>query len=106
LHEIPQEIGDFGVLLYSGFSRKQALLANFGVSLMAVAGNIAGFIFLRQSQELISYLIPAAAGGFIYIGASDLLPEIRKEKSLRKSLVSFVIFIAGVLLMYLLALSE
>ena len=101
LHEIPQEVGDFGVLLYSGFSRQKALFANFLVALTAVFGGILGYFFSFQIENMTSYLLPSAAGGFIYIAASDLMPEIRKETSLRKSLLSFSIFLLGIAIMYL-----
>jgi len=100
LHEIPQEIGDFGVLLYSGMTRKKALLANFIVALTAVLGGIVGYFLSFSSQNILRYLLPIAAGGFIYIAASDLMPEIRKETSLKKSMISFGVFLAGILLMY------
>ncbi len=99
LHELPQELSDFGVLLYSGFSRGKALFYNLFSALFAVLGALMGYFFIQQSQELILFLIPFAAGGFIYIAASDLIPEINKEKSLRKSLLSFAFFILAVLMM-------
>ncbi|HSV94855.1 MAG TPA: ZIP family metal transporter [Spirochaetia bacterium] len=101
LHEIPQEIGDFGVLLYSGFKKGKALLANFLVALSVILGGVVGYFLSFQIDELMVYLLPFAAGGFIYISASDLMPEIRKEKDLRKSMVSFGVFLAGILMMYL-----
>jgi len=101
LHEIPQEIGDFGVLLYSGFSRQKALIANFLVALTAVFGGIFGYFLSFQIENITSYLLPFAAGGFIYIAASDLMPEIRKETSLKKSMLSFSIFLLGIAIMYL-----
>ncbi|KKQ38430.1 MAG: Zinc/iron permease [Candidatus Roizmanbacteria bacterium GW2011_GWA2_37_7] len=100
LHEIPQEIGDFGVLLYSEFSRKKALLANFLVALTAVFGGIFGYFLSFQIENITSYLLPFAAGGFIYIAASDLMPEIRKEASLKKSMLSFGVFLLGLVIMY------
>lgn len=100
LHEIPQEIGDFGVLLHSGFSKKKALLANFLIALLAVIGGISGYLLSSKVNNLISYLLPFAAGGFIYIAMSDLMPELRKETSLRKSLLSFSFFVAGIVIMY------
>lgn len=98
LHEIPQEIGDFGVLLYSGWSRRQAFLANFLVALTAAAGGLIGY-WLSNIQQFSASLMPIAAGGFIYIAASDLLPEIRKETSFKKSLLLLVIFLIGILIM-------
>ncbi len=104
LHEIPQEISDFGVLLYAGFTKYKALTANFLIALAVMAGGVAGYFFSFRIGSLIPYLLPFAAGGFIYIAASDLMPEIRKEPNLKKSLVSFGVFIAGVALMWALKL--
>lgn len=106
LHEIPQEIGDFGVLLYSGFSRKKALVSNFAVALMAVLGGVSGYYLSTHSRNFLNYLLPFAAGGFIYIAASDLMPEIRKEQHLKKSALSFGIFLLGVGIMFLSTLVE
>lgn len=99
LHEIPQEIGDFGVLLYAGFAKKKAIIANFLVALTIVAGGIFGYFLSYQAEGLMPYLLPFAAGGFIYIASSDLMPEIRKEQNLKKSLLSFGVFVIGILLM-------
>lgn len=99
LHEIPQEIGDFGVLLYAGFEKKKALIVNFLVALTVVLGGIVGYFSSFYLNNFIPYLLPFAAGGFIYIAASDLMPEIRKEASLKKSTLSFGIFLIGVAIM-------
>ncbi|MFH1612093.1 MAG: ZIP family metal transporter [bacterium] len=101
LHEIPQEIGDFGVLLYAGFEKKKALWANFLVALTAILGGVIGYFASSHLENFIPYLLPFAAGGFIYIAASDLMPEIRKEESLKKSIVSFVVFVIGIAIMFL-----
>ncbi len=100
LHEIPQEIGDFGVLLYSGWEKKKALLANFLVALTVVLGGVLGFYLATISAVFIPYLMPVAAGGFLYIASSDLLPEIRKETNFKKSLSSFLLFLLGIAMMY------
>lgn len=105
LHEIPQEIGDFGVLLYAGFKKEKALLANFFVALTVVLGGVVGHI-LSSFHQFIVYLLPFAAGGFIYIAASDLMPEIRKEQSLKKSLASFGMFLVGIIIMFLVTFLE
>jgi zinc and cadmium transporter len=102
LHEIPQEIGDFGVLLYSGFTKRKALIVNLFVGLTAIAGGVAGYFLSFQLHNLVNYLLPFAAGGFVYIAASDLIPEIRKETNAVKSFSSFGIFLLGVALMLLL----
>ncbi len=95
-HEIPQELGDFGVLVYGGFEKVRALGFNFLAQLTCVIGGIVGFFFL-YTPESVAFLLPFAAGGFVYIAASDLIPELHKEESLRRSMVSFVFFIIGIL---------
>ncbi|MCD6590580.1 MAG: ZIP family metal transporter [Candidatus Aenigmarchaeota archaeon] len=94
-HEIPQELGDFGVLVYGGFNRFRALLFNFVSQLTCVAGGIAGFM-LGAVPEFIVYLLPFAAGGFVYISASDLIPELHREADLKKSMTAFAFFLIGV----------
>jgi len=103
-HEIPQEIGDFGVLLHAGWSVKKALLANFLVATTSMLGGIIGFLLAEQSGTFALYLTPIAAGGFLYIAASDLIPEIRKEKSGQGSIRSAIFFILGLLFMFALSL--
>ncbi len=100
LHEIPQEIGDFGVLIYGGFSKIKALVSNFFVALMVVVGVVVGYLVGETVQLSIPFLLSFAAGGFIYIAATDLIPEIRLEKKLGKSLISFGVFLLGILLMF------
>src|SRR4030042_2219346 len=92
-HEIPQEIGDFGVLLYGGFSKKNEILLNFVVSLTAVVGGIVGFFISHYVENIVIYILPFAAGGFIYIAATDLVPEIRKELDMKKYMATLVVFI-------------
>jgi len=100
LHEIPQEVGDFGVLLHAGFNKAKAIIFNYGVALSVVLGGIVGYFISFYSEDILKYLIPFAAGGFIYIASSDLIPEIRKEPSLKKSATSFVIFLLGIGIMF------
>lgn len=101
LHEIPQEIGDFGVLIHSGFSRSKALALNLLVSLTAVIGGLLGYFAGQEIKLFSSYLIPFAAGGFIYIAASDLVPEMKKTTTTRRTLVVLLTFLTGISLMYL-----
>lgn len=100
-HEIPQEIGDFGVLLYAGFKKERALVLNFLVALTAMAGAMTGYFLSFYSDKLIIYLLPFAAGGFLYIATSDLIPEIRKQTNLKRSIISFIFFLLGILIIYL-----
>lgn len=101
LHEVPQEIGDFGTLLYAGFKKKKALFINFLSAATAVAGGVIGYFLASASENFINILIPFAAGGFIYIAASDLLPEIRKTNKVKESISTLVMFILGIFIVYL-----
>jgi len=100
LHEIPQEIGDYGVLIHSGFSNKKALIYNYLVALTVVLGGVVGYFTFSHIEKIIPYLLPFAAGGFIYIAATDLIPEIRKEENIKKSIISILIFILGIMIMF------
>lgn len=106
LHEIPQEIGDFGILLYSGYTKTKAIVLNLAIGLTAVAGGIFGYFLTSKIDIAQLYLLPIAAGGFIYIAASDLLPELRKEKSLAKSLTAFLFFLLGITIIYIFSKME
>ena len=99
LHEIPQELGDFGVLLHAGFTPFRALLLNFITAWSALLGAVIGLVFLPRS-ELTVYLLPLAAGGFLYIAAADLLPEMKEEKDKPTALGLFFTFIAGLAVMW------
>lgn len=100
IHEIPQEIGDFGVLIHSGYTKAKALLVNFLSALLAVAGTIISLIVGGVSEETMSYILPLAAGGFIYIAIADLIPEMHKNRKISHSLVQIIMIIIGVLAMY------
>jgi zinc and cadmium transporter len=80
-HEIPQEIGDFLVLLNAGFSKKRALLFNFFSGLMALLGGILGYYFLSTLQNYIDYIIVFSCSSLVYIAISDLLPQIQYHQS-------------------------
>jgi zinc and cadmium transporter len=99
-HEIPQELGDFGVLVYGGFSKTKALMWNLLTSLTAIVGALIGYFLSGYFNNMESVMIPFAAGGFVYIAGSDLIPELHKEPDLKKSLLSFGFFIIGILFMW------
>jgi len=105
LHEIPQEIGDFGVLIYGGIKKVRALFLNFLSAIFAIFGGFLGFLLSEKIGESIVFLLPFAAGTFIYIASSDLLPEIKHKESLKKSLIHFFVFLLGIILMLLLKLA-
>ncbi|MFA5406861.1 MAG: ZIP family metal transporter [Candidatus Nanoarchaeia archaeon] len=102
MHEIPQEIGDFGVLVYGGYSKKKAITLNLLIALTCVLGGVIGFYISNSIDGFTKALLPLAAGGFIYISASDLIPELKKEVSLGKSMATIITFLAGISLMMLL----
>lgn len=102
LHEIPQEIGDFGVLIYGGFKKNKALFLNFLSAVAVVLGGIIGFFLSSKIGNSVVFLLPFAAGNFIYIAASDLIPEIKKGKCSWGSAVCFSVFLLGIALMLLL----
>jgi|CXWL01.1.fsa_nt_gi zinc and cadmium transporter len=99
LHEIPQEIGDFGVLIHSGYSVKKALFINFFSGLLGVLAGVLVIIIGAQSELLLPYLIPFTAGAFVYIAGSDLIPELKKETITSRSLLQLVALFGGILMM-------
>ena len=102
LHEIPQEIGDFAVLLHAGYTRARALILNFLSALAAILGTLSAFAlshFGVMGENLINNVLPLAAGGFIYIAVADLIPELQKTKRLSHSIWQFISLILGVVLM-------
>jgi zinc and cadmium transporter len=100
-HEIPQELGDFGVLVHGGWSKRGALLFNLLSGLTFLVGGLVAYTASRQYD--VSWLVPLAAGNFLYIGASDLVPEVNRARSLGSSLVHLIAFAAGLGLLATLA---
>lgn len=100
LHETPQEIGDFAVLLHSGWSRKKALLANFLSAITAFLGAIAVLVLHEHIHGIEIVLLPIIAGNFLYIAGSDLIPVLHKESSFKNTVFQFLSMIAGIALMY------
>jgi len=101
LHEIPQELGDFAVLLYGGFGKEKALALNFLTALTAVLGALAAFYVMPLFESYIPLLLAFAAGGFVYIAGSDLVPELRKESDLRSSFLAMLFMLIGVGVLWL-----
>ncbi|OGL74323.1 hypothetical protein A3E39_04645 [Candidatus Uhrbacteria bacterium RIFCSPHIGHO2_12_FULL_60_25] len=100
-HEIPQEIGDFGILIYSGFSNRKALLWNFVIALTMLLGIVAVFVAQPYVANLTLYTIPFAAGGFIYMACTNLLSEIKEEESIGTRAVQFAFFLLGLAVLWL-----
>lgn len=105
-HEIPQEIGDFIVLLNAGFSRARAYAYNLISSLMAVFGGILGYYMLDQANGLIPYVLVLASSGFIYIAVSDLMPQMQRRATLHETVPQVILIACGVALVLFLTAHE
>lgn len=101
LHEIPQEIGDFGVLLYAGFSKVKALAFNLLSALTAVLGVVISLLVGSAIENYTMFLLPFTAGGFVYIAGSDLIPELKKECSANVSILQLISLVLGIAVMLL-----
>ncbi|MBU0466844.1 MAG: ZIP family metal transporter [Nanoarchaeota archaeon] len=107
LHEIPQEIGDFGVLIHGGFSKAKALAVNFLSALFAILGAVLTLWIGNSIEGIELILVPIAIGGFLYIAGSDLIPQLHKySEKLSKSILQIIAFILGIAVMAALLLLE
>ncbi|MCD6025602.1 MAG: family metal transporter [Solimicrobium sp.] len=97
-HEIPQEIGDFIVLLNAGFTRRRAYIYNLLSSLMAVIGGVTGYFTLEGANSLIPYVLVIASSGFIYIAVSDLMPQMQRRATWRETVMQLFLIGLGVLI--------
>ena len=100
-HEIPQEVGDFIVLLNAGFSRARAYVFNLLCSLMAVLGGLVGYYTLGKAQSLIPYVLALASAGFIYIAVSDLIPQMQRKSTLKESIPQVILIATGIAIIFL-----
>ncbi len=96
-HEVPQELGDYAVLLHGGWKKGSALLFNFLSGLTFLLGGV--IVYVAGQRLNVTWLVPFAAGNFIYIGASDLIPEVKAHEKLRDSAVHFAAFLLGLALL-------
>lgn len=106
LHELPQELGDFGVLIHAGYSRSKALLFNLLSALFAIVGVLVALWIGSSVVEFTHVIIPIAAGAFVYVAGSDLVPELHKERAPQKSLAQFISILVGCGLMWALLFIE
>lgn len=106
LHEIPQEIGDFGVLIHWWFNKKKAIFMNFLTALSAIIWLVAAFVLAGKIDNIQWFLLPFAMGWFIYIAGSDLLPELHKENKTWQAILQIIAFAAGIGIMFLLLFLE
>jgi len=100
-HEIPQEMGDFLILLHSGYSRRRALLLNVVSSLATVVGGVLGYYALAPMQEAMPFILALAAAGMIYVAVADLIPGLHKRAELRETGLQIGLILIGVLTVYL-----
>lgn len=106
LHEIPQEIGDFAVLIHSGYEKRKALWLNFLSALLSVLGALFLFLLGNLAEGFSEYLLPIAGGGFIYIAMTDLIPELHKSKDTKSSVFQIFSIILGIAFMLSLTFLE
>jgi zinc and cadmium transporter len=99
-HELPQEMGDYGILLYAGMNRRKALFANFGAALAVVVGGVFGSFFLGVIENLSGLMIAFSAGAFLFLSASELIPEMLKEKDRGKAVIQLIFLILGMAVIY------
>jgi zinc and cadmium transporter len=104
-HELPQEMGDYGILMYAGFDRVRALVLNFAAALCVVVGGVFATFYLETVEALSGLLIAFSAGAFLYLAASELVPELQQERDFRRSLIQFAVFILGMAVIYSLGLA-
>jgi zinc and cadmium transporter len=97
-HEIPQEVGDFAILLNGGYSKRKALIYNVLASLATVVGGVFAYFWLDGLQSSLPYFLALAASSFIYIAVSDLIPSLHQKTALKASLQQIAFIAAGVLL--------
>ena len=101
-HEIPQEVGDFAILLDSGYSRGKALFYNMLASLTTVLGGVLAYFSLEDLHDSLPYFLALAASSFIYIAVADLIPSLHKKTDMKTSLQQIALIAAGVFLICLL----
>ncbi len=107
LHEVPQEISDFGVLMYSGLSKGRALFYNFLSAMTAILGAVLMLTLGSRLGWLVSFIVPFAAGGFVYIATADLIPELQKKCDVpRESFAHLAALVVGIALMFAITFLE
>ncbi len=106
LHEIPQEISDFGILIRAGFSKRKALLLNFVTACTAILGTVLTLWIGQQFSHFSIYMLPIAAGGFIYLATGCLIPEIQKETTKNNLVINAVLILLGLAFIYYMGLQN
>ena len=99
-HELPQEMGDYGILVYAGMERRRALVFNFAAALSIVFGGLFGSFFISMIEGLSGWMVAFSAGAFLFLSASELIPEIHDDNDWRKSLVHILFLLLGMCTIY------
>jgi zinc and cadmium transporter len=95
-HEIARQIGNFGVLLKAGYSKRKALAYNIAAGLMAIVGAGIAYLFAEKTANMLPYIFAFSAAGFIYVSLADLIPELHRKTNARQSVLQFILLIAGI----------
>ena len=103
-HELPQEMGDYGILIYAGVERKRALILNSLASVSVVVGGIFGSFFIGMVENLEGYMVAFSAGAFIFLSAGELIPEMHEENDRGRALIQLAVLILGMLTIYMLGI--
>jgi len=98
-HEIPQELGDFAILVHGGWKKDKALILNFIAALPFLLGGL--MVYFASRELVLDFLVPFAAGNFIYIAAADLIPEVKHNTKFSSNVIHLIAFIAGLVLLFL-----
>ncbi|HFE39633.1 MAG TPA: ZIP family metal transporter, partial [Gammaproteobacteria bacterium] len=99
-HEIPQEVGDFAVLLDSGFSRSRAFLFNVLSSLTTIIGAVLAYYSLQLIEAYVPFVLAIAASSFIYVAVADLIPGLHKRTEVKESVRQILLIASGVMVIY------
>ncbi len=103
-HELPQEMGDYGILIYAGIERRKALILNSAAALSVVVGGVFGSFFLSAVENLEGYMVAFSAGAFLFLSASELIPEMHEEHDRGRALLQLVILVLGMATIYMLGI--
>ncbi|MCW4049780.1 MAG: ZIP family metal transporter [Candidatus Bathyarchaeota archaeon] len=99
-HELPQEMGDYGILVFAGIERRRALILNFAAALSVVAGGVFGSMFIGMVESLSGWMIAFSAGAFIFLSASELIPEMHEKNDRRRAVIQMFILLLGMFTIY------
>lgn len=95
-HEIPQEVGDFAILLHAGYKKRRALVLNFLSSLTTLLGAVIAYYFLAETKQFVPYILAISAASFIYIAIADLVPMLHRSIGIRSTVIQFTLILAGI----------